>query len=228
MKSLIFLVLFVPFTVFGQSFKDVEKLFASSLFSIKDSSIHDHYSHFATLSSKRNINRLKARYENLNATSVYIIEGYNFKTGKYSVFEQYNFSPALDMFADCRTFLNGKELKGNTKWALSFDSSLLYMDTICLGKFYPRVYRYGMGCEGTRQKEKLADQLTKKAKADGIVTESYCRVETFILRDEYKIVIKYLIPVPGQRRAEINAGMLSDWPPGLDFWLFVSPKLTGD
>jgi len=109
------------------------------------------------------------------------------------------------------------------------DSSLLASPAFRIDSLYPRVYQMGMGCVVTRQMQRVARRLQKKAKKDGVVQESYCRIETIFLTSENRIITRFLVPVACKRKTLIRSGFGTDIAKaGLEYWLFRSSYFTGD
>ena len=174
--------------------------------------------------SKRDTSYLKEKLTKTKADKIYIIEGYNFETGRYSIFEEYKLKDNSSELTGLSEFYLDKELQKITSSYFLYAPISLKKDSFSIDTIFPRKYRYGGGCVITDTTFRIFRDLEQKAKQDGIVIETYCRIETLIDKATNKIFIKYYFPVSGQREFENRGvGMMTDYPPGLDFWLFASP-----
>jgi hypothetical protein len=194
---------------------------------LKDSMNDTEFKHFTSLIDRRDTQLLKKRLHTIPASIIYIIEGYNFKKNKYAQYEEYILSPANDIKDKLKTYLNNKELPfffTSFRIDTSWQESSLYN----IVPLYPRKYQYGTGCVVSKRKIRLINKLRKKAEQEGVVVEPYCKIETIIFTKEKKIIYLYMIPRPGKRETYFVSGMNTEWPAGLDFWLFPTPNLTGD
>jgi hypothetical protein len=113
-------------------------------------------------------------------------------------------------------------------FSFRIDTSWLESPPYNIVPLYPRKYQYGTGCVISKRKIRLTNKLRKKAARDGEVVEPYCKIETIIFTKEKKIIYLYMIPKAGKRETYFVSGMNTEWPAGLDFWLFPTRYLTGD
>lgn len=231
MKPLIVISFLFSTGCYGQSFKKLQTLSSTYLFNLKDSFPIEYYNAFQTLLTKRDTAYLKHQINSTKANLIYLIEGYNFKTDRYSLFEEYKHpqsNPPNNYYCSFSIFLLDKKVVKNMQGSyFLFDTVHLRNDNFSIDTIFPRKYRYGGGCVITDSTSKIFADLEEKAKKDGIVIEEYCKIETLIDKTSNKIFIKYYFPISGQREFESRGiGMLTDYPQGLDFWLFVSPYIV--
>ena len=183
-------------------------------------------SYFSILISKRDTAYLRAKLNETDATRIYLIEGYNFETEQYSLFEEYKLDSKTFSYPGNNSFyLDKKILNMYTDYFL-YDTTSVLEDKALTDTIFPRKYRYGAGCIVTKMTSDIFNQQRQKAINDGVVAEKYCRIETLIDKTTNKIIVKYFFPVRGQREFESEGvGQGTDWPAGLDFWLFASPYI---
>lgn len=212
----------------AQIAEDLNSQTKKHLLAVKDGLTSTEYQHFLTLISKRDTASLMRRFRELDALNIVLIEGYHFKTGKYGIFEEYHFTPFGNTSWNSKAFLNN--LPADKLYSSYYlDSSKIKSPAYRIDSLYPRVYQMGMGCVVTRQMQRAARRLQKKAKKDGVVLESYCRIETIFLKSENRIITRFLVPVAGQRKTLIRAGFGTEiLKAGLEYWLFRSNYLLGD
>jgi hypothetical protein len=227
MKLVFLILLFLNLNSSGQSSENFSSQTMNHLQALKDSLTTTDYQYFLTLISKRDTASLMRRFRELDAINIVLIEGYHFKTGKYGIFEEYHFTPFGKSW-ESKAFLNNHPAD-KLYSSVYLDSSLLTSPAFRIDSLYPRVYQMGMGCGVTRQMQRVARRLQKKAKKDGVVLESYCRIETIFLKSENRIITRFLVPVAGKRKTLIRSGFGTDIAKaGLEFWLFRSSYFTGD
>ncbi len=211
----------------AQIAEDLNSQTKKHLLAVKDGLTTTQYQLFLTLISKRDTASLMQRFRELAPINIVLIEGYHFKTGKYGIFEEYHFTPFGNSW-ESKAFLNNHPTD-KLYSAVYLDSSLLASPAFRIDSLYPRVYQIGMGCGVTRQMQRVARRLQKKAKKDGVVQESYCRIETIFLTSENRIITRFLVPVAGKRKTLIRSGFgTANAKAGLEYWLFRSSYFTGD
>ena len=223
MRPLLFITVYFSASCFGQTYKKFTD-FSTKQLNSNQTGLSKYYQHFLTLITKRDTSYLKEKLTKTKADKIYIIEGYNFENGKYSIFEEYKLkSNPNDPLGNSEFYLDKKLQPFYSSYFL-YKVVSLRKDSISIDTIFPRKYRYGAGCVITDTTFKIFNDLKQKAAQDGIAIEKYCRIETLIDRTNNKIFIKYYFPVSGQREFEsLGAGFATDYPPGLDFWLFASP-----
>lgn len=223
MRLLFFIAALVTASCYGQTYQRFSD-FTTKQLQTHQIELSQYYNNFQKFILKRDTAYLKEKLTKIKADKVYIIEGYNFETKKYSIFEEYKLdNSSFQLFGNSIFFLDKlpQEFAGNF---FLYDSTVLTQSTSGVDTIYPRKYRYGAGCVISDTTFKIFADLENKAKQDGTVIEKYCRIETLIDNRSNKISVKYFFPVIGQREFESRGiGMLTDYPPGLDFWLFASP-----
>lgn len=223
MRALFFIAAFVTASCYGQTYERFAD-FTNKQLLTHQKELSSYFDNFQKLISERDTAYLREKLTKIKADKIYLIEGYNFETNKYSIFEEYKLdNSSFQLFGNSIFFLDKlpQEFAGNF---FLYDSTLLTSNISNVDTIYPRKYRYGSGCVITDTTFKIFADLENKAKQDGIVIEKYCRIETLIDNKSNKISVKYFFPIKGQREFEDRGiGMLTDYPPGLDFWLFASP-----
>ncbi len=224
MRPLFIIILFLSTNGYSQvSSKFLE--YTTSQIALHKESIEKFCIHFQKLFEKRDTAYLIDKLNNTKADIIYIIEGYNFATGKYGIFEEYKTADKRWWLDTSLVFLDKQRQTFPGNHGL-YDTSVISVDTSFVDKILPRKYRYGAGCVVGKDCKKIFKRLRKKANKDGLVIEPYCRVETIIDKRTSKIQVKYFIPVAGQRECDLRIGLFSDWSEGLDFWLFVAPHIV--
>lgn len=223
---LFFIIIICASNTYGQTFEKFQ-VFTTSQIDLYQDELTEYYQQFTTLFKKRDTFYLKEKLSGAKADKIYLIEGYNFKTGQYSLFEEYKVSSNSSRnFITSDVFLDKKEQSyGN--YYFMFDSTGIDSDQSYIDTIFPRKYRYGAGCIVTDEGMRIFRRLKKKAKNDGLVKETYCRVETIIDKRTNRISVKYCFPVYGKREYDLRAGMGTDYPESFDYWLFVSPYYAG-
>ena len=223
------ILFFLAFKSPGQTtYIDFKTSCIEGLNHLKDSMAETEFRHFKALIDRRDTQLLKERLHASPASIIYIIEGYNFKKNKYARFEEYILSPGNDFPDKQKTYLNNKESPFLVNFSFRIDKSWLESPPYNIVPLYPRKYQYGTGCVISKRKIRLTNKLRKKAARDGVVVEPYCKIETIIFTEEKKIIYLYMMPKPGKRETYFVSGMNTEWPAGLDFWLFPTRHLTGD
>ena len=225
MKRLILILTFYPLFAVSQNAGNFQLHTIAQLGHFKNNIDKKYYKAFQQLMSKRDIPALKKRLDTLHADLVYIIEGYNFETGKYGIFESYWFCcKPLPVYIE---FLDGKRVAGQySRCILCTDMGPPYDPTDKIDTIFPRQYKFGGGCIVTDSTEKIFASLREQAKKDGVVIESYCKIETVIDRKTNQLFSSYMVPVKGERTFQsLGYGDGTEWPAGLDFWLFVTQLL---
>ncbi|MBN8701268.1 MAG: hypothetical protein J0L54_16795 [Chitinophagales bacterium] len=223
MRPLFFIAAFVTASCYGQTYQRFSEFTTKQLLT-HQIELSQYYNNFQKLILKRDTAYLKEKLTKIKADKVYIIEGYNFETNKYSIFEEYKLDNSSFLLLGNSIFFLDKLPQVFSGSLFLYDSTVLSKSISIIDTIFPRKYRYGAGCVISDTTFKIFADLETKAKQDGIVIEKYCRVETLIDNRTNMISVKYLFPIKGQREFESQGvGMLTDYPPGLDFWLFASP-----
>jgi hypothetical protein len=222
MRYLLFIATFVTASCYGQTYQSFSNFTTKQLLT-HQIELSQYYDNFQKLIANRDTAYLKEKLTKIKADKIYIIEGYNFETNKYSIFEEYKLdNSSFELFGNSIFFLDKlpQEFAGTF---FLYDSALLTKSISGIDTIYPRKYRYGAGCVITDTTFRIFDELENKARQDGVVIEKYCRIETLVDNISNKVFTKYFFPVKGQREFESKGiGMFTDYPPGLDFWLFAS------
>jgi hypothetical protein len=222
MRTLIIIALFLTVKTYGQTYEKFE-FYTTSQIGLHKNDLTEFYKYFETLFKKRDTTYLKEKISNTKADKIYLVEGYNFKTDKYSFYEEYKIiDTSFQHWGKSEFYLDKEKQKLGGNYFL-FDTLKLFNDNAQIDTIFPRKYRYGAGCVISNKTKRIFKRLSKKAKKDGIVIEDYCKVETLIDTRTNKISVKYCIPVKGQRQCYLRAGMMYDYPESFDFWLFASP-----
>ncbi|MBP6431538.1 MAG: hypothetical protein KA319_07215 [Ferruginibacter sp.] len=222
MRPLLIIALLLTIKSYGQTY-DKFINFTSTQIELHKNELTNYEKYFALLFKKRDTSYLREKISNSKADKIYIIEGYNFKTDKYSIFEEYKNSDTSFQYWGNSEFYLDKEKQKYGGYYFLFDTLKLFNDNSKIDTIFPRKYRYGAGCVISDKTNRIFKRLRKKAKSDGLVIETYCRVETLIDKRTSKILVKYCFPIRGQRECDLRAGMFSDYPESFDFWLFTSP-----
>ena len=226
-KILFFIAIICTSRTYGQTFEKFQ-VFTTTQIDLYQEELKEYNQQFATLFKKRDTSYLREKLSDAKADKIYLIEGYNFKTGQYSLFEEYKVSiNSSGKFITSEVFLDKKEQSYGNYYFL-FDSTGIDSDQSYIDTIFPRKYRYGAGCIVTDEVMRIFRRLKKKAKKDGVVKETYCRVETIIDKRTNGISVKYCFPVYGKRECDLRAGMGTDYPESFDYWLFVSPYYAGN
>ena len=217
MKTISLILIFLPLFCFSQSFEEIN---ASSSYDINSKFIKDKISneyliYFAELLKNRDTTFLKIHIDTTQSDVIYLIEGFNFATNEYSIFESYQYNNY------CLEFLDGNNISTEDFCHFNFHNKFIPRKTI--DKISPRCYRYGVGNNKIDKTQNIISDLKLKAKKDGLIIETYCKLETLIYRKQNIILITYLTPIKGTRKF-INYGTMKNWLPSLDFWLFPTPK----
>jgi hypothetical protein len=221
MRTLFIIVLLLTLKSYGQTYDKFINLTSTKIGLHKDE-LNNYEEYFAVLVKKRDTSYLREKISNSKADKIYIIEGYNFKTDKYSIFEEYKNSDTSIQYWGKSEFYLDKEKQRYGGYYFLFDTLKLLNDSSKIDTIFPRKYRYGAGCVYSNKAHRIFKRLRKKAKRDGIVIETYCRIETLIDKRTNKILVNYCLPIRGQRECDLKVGMFSDYPESFDFWLFAS------
>jgi hypothetical protein len=222
MRPLFIIALFLTLKSYGQTY-DKFRDFTSAQVEFHKNELTSYEKYFKLLLKQRDTSYLREKISNSKADKIYIIEGYNFQTDKYSIFEEYKNSDTSFQYWGNSEFYLDKEKQKYGFYYFLYDTLKLLKDYSKIDTIFPRKYRYGAGCVINNKTKHVFNRLRKKAKKDGNVIESYCRIETLIDKRTNKILVKYYFPVAGQRECDLRAGMFSDYPESFDFWLFASP-----
>lgn len=228
MKSITVILLLISLQSFGQIYKKFEESSLIGLEKIKTQVPLEYYSYFKTLISKRDSNYLRKNLSREDIGKAYLIEGYNFETNKYGLFEEYyaNYNTKIneENYNISLFYLDKQQLVDIYESYFLYQAPDLKQDNYLTDTIYPRKYRYGAGDAVTDSMLSIFGKLERKADADGIVIEKYCRIETMIDLKTKCIQMRFCFPVTGQREFKsYGVGMMTNYPAGLDFWLFVSP-----
>lgn len=223
MKLALLGLIFITNASYGQTYQKFESLSLAQL-KLNKERLSSYYESFSELISRRDTAYLRKQLTETKATKIFIIEGFNFETKNYSLFEEYKLdNNVFPKWSDSKLLVDKKIIKHPGSYFLG-DADNLYKDKSAVDSIPPRKYRYGGGCIVSDTTYMLFKALREKAEKDGFVIEKYCRVETLIDKRTNRFLVKYCFPVQGKREFESRGvGMMTDWPPGLDFWLFVSP-----
>lgn len=146
MKFLLVMLVFLPFIGFAQTSAKFQAHTLAQLDRFKPAIDKKYYDVLRTLISRRNLLRLGTRLDSLNTDIVFIIEGYNFETGRYSIYESYQdtcFSNSC-----CIEFLDGQRITeaNNSGCTFSLDAKDSTSQVNKVDTIFPRKYRYGGGC----------------------------------------------------------------------------------
>lgn len=140
MRHTLFIVLFFASKLSAQSFEKFRDYTSLQLASHKGD-LEEYYQYFKTLIGKRDTAYLKERISTVNSDKIYLIEGYNFKTGQYSFFEEYAICDSLSNFCGTGNVYLDKKQEPYGRWYFMLDTVVLQDDYSKIDSILPRLYR---------------------------------------------------------------------------------------